>query len=72
MELTLELIEDWKWELAIQAQKCHNGETEMMRKKADFLEGAFTVLTCLERAMSSKPSPRGREVFSVYPASHKD
>lgn len=57
MELTPELIEAWKWELAVQAHKCRDGGTEMMQKKADFLEGAYTVLTCLERAMSGKPSP---------------
>ena len=57
IELTPELIEAWKWELAVQVQKSRQGETEMGMKKADFLEGAYTVLTCLERAISGTPSP---------------
>lgn len=57
MELTPELIDTWKWELAIQAHKCRDGGTGMMLKKADFLEGAYTVLTCLQRAMSGERSP---------------
>ena len=58
MELTPELIEAWKWELSVQAHKCRDGgTTPMMEKKADFLEGLYTALTCLERAMSGDPSP---------------
>lgn len=61
MELTPELIEAWKWELAVQTQKSRASGSEMGLKKADFLEGAYTVLTCLERAMSGdrSPSPYG-------------
>lgn len=57
MELTTELIDAWKWELAVQTHKSRAGGTEMGTKKADFLEGAYTVLTCLERAMSGERSP---------------
>jgi hypothetical protein len=65
MELTPELIDAWKWELAVQVQRCNkaavdanNGLTYSdLVKKADILEGAYTILTCLERAMSGKKSP---------------
>lgn len=57
MELTPKLIEAWKWELSVQVHKCRDGASDMSSKKADFLEGAYTMLTCLERAMSGRPSP---------------
>lgn len=58
MELTPELIDAWKWEISVQVHKLQRADaSEMARKKADFLEGAYTVLTCLERAMSGNPSP---------------
>lgn len=58
MNITPELIDAWKWELAVQAYKCRSGNaSEDAKKKADFLEGAYTVLTCLERAMSGERSP---------------
>jgi len=41
----------------VQTQKSRASGTELGLKKADFLEGAYTVLTCLERAMSGEPSP---------------
>ena len=56
-ELTPEMIAAWQWELAVQIQKCRHGGTETGMKKADFLEGAYTALTCLSRAMSGSPSP---------------
>jgi hypothetical protein len=57
MEITPEMIDAWKWELSVQVRKCRDGSTPMMEKKADFLEGFYTALTCLERAISGKRSP---------------
>ena len=58
MILTPELIEAWKWELTAQAYKCrYDCATEEMMKKAAILDGVYTALTCLERAMSGTPSP---------------
>jgi hypothetical protein len=57
VELTPELIDAWKWEIAVQAHRSRETGTELGLKKVDFLEGAYTVLTCLERAMSGERSP---------------
>jgi hypothetical protein len=50
-------IEAWQWELAVQVQKCRQTGTDDGRKKADFLEGFYSALTCLARAKSGSPSP---------------
>ena len=58
MEITPDLINEWKLELAQQVQKSRqvaaNAHSEHSRSeanmKADFLEGFYSVLTCLQRA----------------------
>lgn len=58
MEITPELINAWKFELAKQVQQCQSNareasseySRETAQKKADFLEGFYTVLTCFQRA----------------------
>ena len=56
MEVTPKLIDAWKWELAVQAHKCRQIETDFGTKRADFLEGFYSALTCLEIAMSGERS----------------
>ena len=56
MELTHKLIDAWQWELAVQIKKCRDGGTDQGQKKADVLEGVYTALTCLDRAMAGKVS----------------
>ena len=58
VEITPELINKWKYELAIQVQRCERNakeastdySREAAQKKVDALEGFYTVLTCLQRA----------------------
>lgn len=60
IELTTELVSKWKFEIAKQAETNRQGardagnelSRQLNAQKAEFLEGAFTVLTCLERAAS--------------------
>ncbi len=57
IEITRELVEAWQWELAVQVQKCRAIETASGTAKANFLEGAYSVLSALLRAHSGEPSP---------------
>lgn len=58
MEITPDLINEWKLELAKQVQSsrmiAREAGNEYSRneaqKKADFLEGFYSVLTCFQRA----------------------
>ena len=55
------LVAAWKLELAKQVQASREGAKPdsdargLGNKKADFLEGFYTALTCLERARHGKP-----------------
>jgi hypothetical protein len=54
------LVAAWKLELAKQVQTSREGATPdrdergLGNKKADFLEGFYSALTCLERAVAAK------------------
>jgi hypothetical protein len=58
IDITPELIDKWKHELALQVQRskhvaAETGSEESRRSaiaKADFLEGFYSALTCLQRA----------------------
>jgi hypothetical protein len=50
MDITPKLIDDWKYQLAVMVDNLRRGDSEAGRKKADHLEGFYSVLTCFQRA----------------------
>lgn len=50
MEITPKLVDDWKYQLAVMVNDLRRDDTDFGRKKADHLEGFYSVLTCLQRA----------------------
>lgn len=56
MELDADIVEAWKWELSCMIHRMRSSESDLARKKVEFLEGFYSALTCLELAMSGERS----------------